>query len=529
MPTLLHHLVTETATQYPNNDALVFEEATVTYSSLIQLIDNFSSSLISLGLDKQDRVAIYLPKKIETVVAMFAISLSGGVFVPVNPLLKAHQVKHILNDCNVRILVTSNDRVGRILSGLEKCDDLHTIVSLDQPDENLLSDFPNNLKYVSWSEALLNHNYLGKHRVIDCDMAAIFYTSGSTGKPKGVVLSHRNMVCGAISVAEYLKNNNKDRILALLPFSFDYGFSQLTTTFLKGACAILFDYLLPKDVLNLIDKHKITGLAGVPSLWSQLSNLAWPENNQIRYITNSGGAMPKATLNKLTKQIPNSEIFLMYGLTEAFRSTYLPPDQIHVRPESIGKAIPNAHIDVLKDDGSLCGPNEHGELVHRGSLVSLGYWNDPEKTALRFKPYPRQSDGLVQDEIAVWSGDTVKMDEEGYLYFVGRKDDMIKTSGYRVSPTEIEEEIYASGLVNDACAIGIPDPTIGQAIIIVATPKEEDNIPDQNSIISFCKQNLPNYMIPKKIIWEKSLPKNPNGKFDRKKILDDVNYKLENT
>ncbi len=237
-------------------------------------------------------------------------------------------------------------------------------------------------------------------------------------------------------------------------------------------------------------------------------------------MTNSGGAMPKTTLAKLRTALPKSKFFLMYGLTEAFRSTYLPPEEIDRRPDSMGKAIPNAEIMVVREDGSPCAPGEPGELVHRGALVAMGYWNDPDKTAERFKPLPGQNPALTLTEIAVWSGDTVKMDDAGYLYFVARRDDMIKTSGYRVSPTEVEEVVYASQLVGEVVALGIPHPTLGQAIVLVATPNTEGELSTEQ-ILSHCKQQLPNFMAPQAIERRDSLPRNPNGKIDRKLLSSD--------
>jgi acyl-CoA ligase (AMP-forming) (exosortase A-associated) len=346
-------------------------------------------------------------------------------------------------------------------------------------------------------------------------MAAILYTSGSTGNPKGVVLSHRNMVAGAESVSEYLANRPDDRLLAVLPFSFDYGLSQMTTAFRVGASVVLMDYLLPRDVIRAIERYRITGVAAVPPLWNQLAQLDWPGSvsDTLRYITNSGGAMPKATTQKLRQTLPHTDIYLMYGLTEAFRSTYLPPEQVDIRPESIGKAIPNAEILVVREDGSECAPGEPGELVHRGALVALGYWNDPEKTAERFKPCPSQLAEIPLTEIAVWSGDQVKKDAEGYLYFISRKDEMIKTSGYRVSPTEIEEVVYSSRLANEVAAIGLPHPTLGQAILLVAAG--DDNL-DREAIIRYCQKELPNFMVPQAVEIRSSLPRNQNGKIDRK-------------
>jgi acyl-CoA ligase (AMP-forming) (exosortase A-associated) len=365
--------------------------------------------------------------------------------------------------------------------------------------------------------------------VIDTDMAAILYTSGSTGKPKGVVLSHRNMVAGAKSVAQYLENRPEDRILAALPLSFDAGFSQLTTAFQAGASVALINYLLPRDVLAAAERYGITGLTAVPPLWIQLAQLAWPAavRRSLRYIANTGGRMPKATLDALRKALPQTRPYLMYGLTESFRSTYLPPEEVERRPDSIGKAIPNAEVLVVRADGTICDANEPGELVHRGALVSLGYWNDPEKTAERFKPAPGQPKGLVMPEIAVWSGDTVRRDEEGFLYFIGRRDEMIKTSGYRVSPTEVEEVIYSTGLVKEAAALGVPHPVLGQAIVIVATPQRSGEL-DTEALLAQCRARLPGFMVPARIIQSnESLPRNPNGKIDRKLLAQNFDTLFE--
>ncbi len=276
------------------------------------------------------------------------------------------------------------------------------------------------------------------------------------------------------------------------------------------------DYLLPKDVITQIAREQVTGLAGVPPLWSQLADLEWPAaaRQSLRYVTNSGGAMPGTTLRKLRAALPNTQPFLMYGLTEAFRSTYLPPAELDRRPDSMGKAIPNAEIMVVRPDGSLCEPNEPGELVHRGSLVALGYWNDPVKTAERYKPAPGQDPALVLTELAVWSGDTVRKDEDGFLYFIGRRDEMIKTSGYRVSPTEVEEVVLASGLVEEAVALGVTHKTLGQAIVVLVTARAGVKS-DTAKLLDSCRGTLPLFMVPHHIEWRESLPRNPNGKYDR--------------
>jgi acyl-CoA synthetase (AMP-forming)/AMP-acid ligase II len=280
------------------------------------------------------------------------------------------------------------------------------------------------------------------------------------------------------------------------------------------------NHLLPKDVVSALHNERITGLTAVPPLYIQLAQLQWHAsiNDHLRYFANTGGRMPRATLTKLRSLAPSARPFLMYGLTEAFRSTFLPPDEIDRRPDSIGKAIPNAEILVLRDDGTHCDPHEPGELVHRGALVGLGYWNDPQKTAERYKPLRHRESGLVLSEYAVFSGDTVCADEDGYLYFIGRQDEMIKTSGYRVSPTEIEEALYATGLVGEAAAFGVPHPVLGQAIVVVTTPSAGGNS-GEGALLAACRESLPGFMVPAKIdVREGPLLRNPNGKIDRRSL-----------
>jgi acyl-CoA ligase (AMP-forming) (exosortase A-associated) len=382
-------MLSHSTANQPDTIALIHKKSSWSYDELNRQVADQVHALIAAGLSKQQRVAIYLPKQFETVSSMLATSAAGGVFVPINPVLKAPQVSHILNDCKVRLLITSTSRIKSLIKVLKSCPDLKTVILVDS-DNIKLEELPG-IEILGWSSYLQGGNKVGLiPSVIDTDMAAILYTSGSTGKPKGVVLSHRNLVAGARSVAEYLDISASDRLLAVLPFSFDYGLNQLTSSLLKGSCCVIMDYLLPRDVIKAVEKHQITGLAAVPPLWLQLANLHWPTaiNQHLRYMTNSGGKMPRTALSSLRESVPGCQFFLMYGLTEAFRSTYLPPDQLDIRPDSIGKAIPNAEVMVVKSDGTLCKPGETGELVHRGSLVAMGYWNDSKKTAERFKPCP---------------------------------------------------------------------------------------------------------------------------------------------
>ncbi|HND35530.1 MAG TPA: acyl-CoA ligase (AMP-forming), exosortase A system-associated [Nitrosomonas sp.] len=525
MPHLFHELIYKAANCGAKSEALISQQHRLDYLELAEQTQKLATGFIKIGIARGERLAVYLEKRVEGVTALFAASAAGGVFVPINPLLKAEQVSYILSDCNVRILVTSISRFNLLKSVLTNCHDLHTIIVID---DNVELPSVKGLNLIRWQEVIAEKASCYTHRTIDSDMAAILYTSGSTGKPKGVVLSHRNLVTGAKSVSTYLKNNSDDRILSVLPLSFDYGLSQLTTAFYVGATCVLMNYLLPRDIMDEVIKEDITGLAAVPPLWIQLSQLKWEGLTSLRYITNSGGAMPKATLDQLRGLFPKTSIFLMYGLTEAFRSTYLPPEEINKRPDSIGKAIPNVEVLVLREDGSQCAPGEPGELVHRGPLVSMGYWNDVEKTSACFRQLsPRQS-GLTIPEIAVWSGDTVRTDEEGFLYFIGRRDDMIKTSGYRVSPTEIEEIIYSTELVAEVAAVGVPHPVLGQAIVVVVVPRQDVNL-NADVLLSACKQALPAYMLPALVdIRKHSLLRNPNGKIDRKSLANELQHSFIN-
>jgi acyl-CoA ligase (AMP-forming) (exosortase A-associated) len=513
--TQLHHLLAEAATARGGSSALTFKDVTVAYDQLWREVAGFGAMLSTLGLCRGDRVAVYLDKRIETVTAVFGTSAAGGAFVPVNPLLRPQQVGYILRDCDVRVLVTSAERFSLLRADLEECKSVEHVILAGR--QGPVTDEEPSERYTvhSWPGDIPDRAPAVPDGV-DTNMAAIFYTSGSTGRPKGVVLSHRNLIVGAESVGHYLGNRPDDVILSALPLSFDAGFSQLTTAFSVGAHVVLMNYLLPGDVVRLCSQHQVTGLTCVPPLWMQIASQEWPRDasHNLRYFANTGGKMPRTTLDKLRSIFPGAAPYLMYGLTEAFRSTYLDPAEVDRRPDSIGKAIPNAEILVVRQDGSLCAPGEEGELVHRGPLVAMGYWNDPERTAERFRPAPQRDPGLCIQEMAVWSGDAVVRDEEDFLYFVGRKDEMIKTSGYRVSPSEIEEVAYGTGLVRDAVALGVEDPTLGQHVVLIVSPAGEADL-DTATLLAHMKRSLPLYMIPKRVDIRPEIPHSPNGKLDR--------------
>lgn len=534
-PHLLHHLIFFSNANSPKKAALKYRQDSLSYSELSEQSLRFAQALADHGIPRQERVAIFLEKRFEFVVACFGSSCAGNIFVPVNPILKPAQVLHILNDSGAKVFVTSAERYETVRASIWSTTAVEVVVVVDAENVVLtLRDRESVLTWSSWMQrevsvdSLLANPEYSLRPMVDTDAVSILYTSGSTGRPKGVVLSHRNMVFGAKSVSSYLENNSDDTLLAALPLSFDAGFSQLTTAFFSGARAVLINFILPNDILKAVVKERVTGLTAVPPLWIQIAGLNWPQSvtEHLRYFANTGGRLPLEVLKQLRKHFPVAKPFLMYGLTESFRSTFLPPAEVDKRPDSIGMAIPNAEILVLRPDGSPCATGELGELVHRGALVGLGYWNDATKTAERYKVLPASSGcrpaEIVIPELAVFSGDIVRRDEAGFIYFIGRNDEMMKTSGYRVSPIEVEEIIYDSGVATEVAAFGIPDESLGQCIVVSILPSQdyfEKHSEIQRVILNHCKEKMPTYMVPKEIVISvESHPRNQNGKIDRKLI-----------
>jgi acyl-CoA ligase (AMP-forming) (exosortase A-associated) len=513
MDFLIHHMLRASASRYPGKEALVHGDRRFTYADVHARVKGLASGLRNAGLRRGDRVGIYLDAGIAQVVSIFGVSQAGGVFVPINGVLFPEQLAHIARDCGIVTLIASAAKLESLLPVLSNVDSLRCFIVVSDGKQTE-APFPvHDFETMTKSRNEITWQDWG----IEKDLAAILYTSGSTGKPKGVMLSHANVVAGATIVSTYLSIKETDRILAVLPFSFDAGLNQLMTAFQQGGTIVLVNFVFAKQIVDALVKEKITGLAGVPTVWSLLtqSNSTLQKNtpSTLRYITNTGGAMPQSVLKMLRAALPTTDIVLMYGLTEAFRSTYLPPEELDRRPTSMGKAIPDTEILVLNEQGLPCQPGEVGELVHRGPTVSLGYWGNPEATNRVLKPNPVLSPELGDVERVCYSGDLVKMDEDGFLYYVGRRDAMIKSSGFRISPTEVEEVVFQSGKARHAAAIGVPDDLLGQAVKVFVVPPDGEPV-DEEAVLSFCADKMPRYMVPKFIEVLEELPETSSGKVD---------------
>lgn len=492
-PRLLHDLLGQAASA-DQRIAIIEGQRALTFAELHRSVETMAGRLAAAGLERGDRVAVLLEKSADEVAAILAVSRAGGVVVPINPVLRPRQIGHILRDSGARAIITDDLRQGSI--EMDGADEPRPTILITDRTEHCPPAPP--------------------ARGIPADLAAILYTSGSTGLPKGVMVSHANLIAGTRIVRTYLSITGEDRILSILPFSFDYGLNQLLTALEQRATLVLGSFKLGDELVSLLSEHRITGLAGVPTMWAVLTRAA-PSLKRtllphLRYITNSGGAVPEATVRALRAALPDTQIYLMYGLTEAFRSTFLPPDEVDRRPTSIGKAIPECEVFAITADGRRAGPGEPGILVHRGPTVSLGYWRRPEDTARVLRPNPLIPPAEGPDTLC-WSGDVVTTDEEGYLYFVGRQDAMIKSAGYRISPTEVEDVLMGCGALRQVAVIGLPDPWIGQKIVAVAVATE----PEQQAMarmVAVAREKLPQHMVPTRFDFATALPTTPNGKVD---------------
>ncbi|MHA0328461.1 AMP-binding protein [Sphingomonas melonis] len=474
----------------PDAPALIERTRTWHFAEVEAAVASVAGWLAAYGLAPGARVATWLPKTALACVMPLAAARAGLVHVPVNPALRRAQVAHILVDSGATLLVTQAARAATLEAG-------------DRPDD---------CRLVEADAVPMADAGPGRSNSDPASLAAILYTSGSTGRPKGVMLSHANLWLGAVSVAHYLRLSPADRVLGVLPLSFDYGQNQLLSSWYAGAAVAPLDYLTARDVAKAVERTQATTLAGVPPLWVQLLEADWPAETtaRLRRLTNSGGALTERLVRGLRSRFPQADLVAMYGLTEAFRSTWLDPSLIDAHPDAMGRAIPFAEVAVVKADGTRA-VGEPGELVHAGPLVAQGYWRDAERTARRFRPAPAW---MASGGMAVWSGDTVLEGADGLLRFVGRDDEMIKSAGNRISPLEVEEAVLAGSEAREAVAVGVPDPRTGQAIVVVLAgdPTGED------ALRARLRGLLPSFMQPARYDWREELPRNANGKLDRAAI-----------
>jgi acyl-CoA ligase (AMP-forming) (exosortase A-associated) len=495
----IEHALFERARDVPDKTFVVDGDRSFSYEDVLAAAAELAAKLRRRGIERGERVAIYLDKTIESVVALYGAWVAGAIAVPINETLRSRQVRHILDDSTSRVVVTSGRKVVRL--------DPDTVAGLD------VIDFAMPALERGSRRAFSDHALDGGDTP-----AVILYTSGSTGRPKGILISHANLVAGARIVSRYLEIDSGERLLSVLPFSFDYGLNQLLDTVRQGATIYLQRSHFPADICRSLEHHRITLMAAVPPLWFQLMDRLSPfpamSFPHLRTMTNSGGVFPLPLVARYRACVPHARLFLMYGLSEAFRSTYLPPELLDKKPGSMGRAIPETDILVLRPDGTECAPREEGELVHRGPTVALGYWQNSEATAARFRADPFAPGS---GRIVVYSGDVVTKDEDGFLYFVGRGDQMIKTLGYRVSPEEVEEVIHASGLVTEVVVRGEPDPEAGAVIVAHLVAREPERF-SRDAFFAFCRREMPAYMIPRRIELHEQLPRTASGKLDRRAV-----------
>jgi acyl-CoA synthetase (AMP-forming)/AMP-acid ligase II len=503
LSTTFYELLADNLPLRPSKPALIDRDRQTTYAELAAEAGRVAAWLDAAGVRAGDRVIVHLRKSIAETASMFAVAHRGAVIVNVNAQWTPEQLAYVADDCGARVIIVE-PRVAEALAAGPPL--ARVLVAGPAPD--------------GFADLTLPPPGPGLDPVprLDSELAAIMYTSGSTGRPKGVMLSHRNLLAGARSVARYLALGEDDRLLGVLPYSFDYGLNQLTTMMLVGGTVIHQPVPLAAEVVAAAARHAATGIAAVPPLWSQIVRLleASPVTlPALRRVTNSGGKIPRNVLERMPAVFPGVDIVLMYGLTESFRSTFLPPTKFAAKMGAIGQAIPGAEVYVVKPDGAVAVPGEQGELVHRGPLVSLGYWGRPEATAEKLRPCPALAP-LIGDEPVVWSGDTVRLDADGDLWFVARVDAMIKTSGFRLSPDEVEDLVCRSGLVADAVAFGVDDDELGQVVHVAVTAL--DNF-DPDTLTGYCRRVMPHYMVPRRFhLWSEPMPRTASGKLARPEI-----------
>jgi len=518
---LVQHFLERSAERLPEKVALVCGEDRLTYAQLNRRADRFASALIGLGIRRHDRVVVFLENTVESVISLFGILKAGAIFIMLNPGMKSRKLHYILNDSGARMLIADTCKGDVMSEAITGTQDLSHVIWCQgvQTPENIVCEMPGGefKQSATWSSIMEEGDPRAGSHVpsIDVDLATIIYTSGSTGMPKGVMEAHSNVISAAQSITRYLENVEDDVILNILPLSFDYGLYQIFMSCLFGGTLVLERYFVyPFQIIKRIQQERATGFPLVPTIAAillQMKDLDKFDLSSLRYISNTGAALPVANIRKLREIFPRVKIFSMYGLTECKRVSYLPPKELDRIPDSVGIPMPNVEVFVVDDGGQEAGPGETGELVVRGPNVMQGYWNAPEETALTFR-----QDGF-RKETVLYTGDLFRRDAEGYLYFVARKDDLIKTKGERVSPKEVEEMLCYMDDVAEAVVTGVPDDIFGQAIKAFIVPRKGHSLTEED-IVSHCQKNLEPFLVPRYVEFRDHLPKTASGKIDKKQL-----------
>ncbi len=516
---LVNNFLENSALKYPNKVALICGSKRITYSEIDAMANSLASFMISEGVERGDRVAIFLDNSVEAVVSIFAALKAGAVFLMVNPTTKKEKLNYMLTNCRTSALISHINKLDIASEAYKTTPSVKFAILAGRKKEIVNGS----QRYIFMDDIPISQSSqrrpFAASPSIDIDLASILYTSGSTGIPKGVMMTHLNMVSSANSIIQYLENTPDDIILNVLPLSFDYGLYQVLMGFSVGATVIIEEaFPYPYKIIDIIQKEKVTGFPIVPTISAillQMEDLKNHNFENLRYISNTAAAMPPVHITKLKKVFPKAKIYSMYGLTECKRVTYLPPDQIDIRPTSVGKGMPNEEAYIVDEDGNRVGPNIIGELVVRGSNVMKGYWEMPEETAKRLKP------GRYPGEMVLYTDDLFKMDEEGYLYFVARKDDIIKSRGEKVSPKEIENVLYEIEGVVEAAVIGVSDEILGQAIKAFVVLKNGATLTEKE-VQRFCAKKLENFMVPKHVEFKSELPKTSAGKITKTELRQRV-------
>ena len=479
------------AARDPGAPAVVTAQRTLSYGELDESADGLALGLAELGVARGDRVAVVMPNEADAAIAIYGVLRAGAAFSPLNPTIKQDKLGHVLADSGAAAVICDAERAGVVRAAMADASEIPVVTDVA---EHIRDTGPPPVPPLS------------------VDLASVIYTSGSTGDPKGVTLTHGNMTFAADSIIEYLQMERSDRVLCVLPLSFDYGLYQLLMSIRVGATLILErGFTFPGRVVRLLEEHRITGLPGVPTVFQvlvSLRGLADRELPDLRFLTNTGAALPAPTIAAIRRTFPNARLYSMYGLTECKRATYLPTEQLDARPTSVGIPIPGTEAWIEDADGNVLGPGEVGELLIRGAHVMQGYWNDPEMTAKRLRA------GRWSWERVLATGDLFRADDEGYLYFVGRHDDLIKSGGEKVYPREIEDVLHAAPGVREAAVIGVPDQLLGFAVYAHVSPQPETSL-DEVGLRTYCSERLEDYKVPRRVIVHDELPRTANGKIDR--------------